>query len=66
MGKLKKLADQLQKDVDALKYEAQVSIEEELKEEQDNVIEVAKVELEREYHFKLATLQREKRFTSDA
>ncbi|MGE4341981.1 MAG: hypothetical protein AB7E23_02625 [Bacilli bacterium] len=59
-GEVEKLADQLQKDVDALKYEAQVSIEEELKEEQDNVIEVAKVELEREYHFKLAKLQREK------
>jgi len=30
-GEVEKLADQLQKDGDALKYEAQVSIEEELK-----------------------------------
>ncbi len=59
-GEVAKLAEQLQQDVDALKYEAQVSIEQELKEEKESHLDVARQEMEREYHFKLAKLQREK------
>ena len=55
-----KLAVQLQKDIDELKQEAQVTIEKELQEEQDVIIDVTKLEIERDHHFKIAKLQREK------
>lgn len=59
-GEVEKLAVQLQKDIDELKYEAQVSIEQELKEELGNIVDIKRQEIEREYHFKLAAVQREK------
>ena len=55
-----KLAVQLQKDIDELKQEAQGTIEKELQEEQDVIIDVTKLEIERDHHFKIAKLQREK------
>ena len=63
---VEKVSSQLQEDVDKLKHEAQVTIEQELKEEQDIKIDATKQELEREYHFKIAHLQREKRFRNYA
>lgn len=48
----------LEEEIASLKQQAQVSIEKELKEEQDNIINIKKSDLEREYQLKLASYQR--------
>lgn len=58
-GEVAKVVEALEKDVEALKYEAKISIEQELKEEHAHLIDVTTAELSREYRFKLADLQRE-------
>lgn len=59
-GEVAKIVDQLQKDIDELKEQAQVSIEKELKEEQKNYINSEVQNLEHEYNLKLASFQRNK------
>lgn len=48
----------LEEEIASLKQQAQVSIEKELKEEQDNIVNIKKSDLEREYQLKLASYQR--------
>ena len=59
-GEVAKIVDQLQKDIDALKEEAQVSIEKELKEEQIAFVNSERQNLEHEYNLKLSNFQRNK------
>lgn len=49
----------LEEDIERLKYETQVSIENDLKEEQANTLKLAEAEMNRSYHLKLAAYQRE-------
>lgn len=58
-GEVAKVVEALEKDIEALKYEAKISIEQELKEEHAHLIDVTTTELSREYRFKMADLQRE-------
>lgn len=58
-AEVKAQTEQLQADIDRLKYEAQVSIENNLKEEQENTLRMAEAEMNRSYHLKLAAYQRE-------
>lgn len=49
----------LEKDIERLKYETQVSIENDLKDEQLNTLKLAEAEMNRSYHLRLAAYQRE-------
>lgn len=56
-----KISDELQNDIDNLKEQAQVSINEELSEEQRSLVEAERHSLDRQNNLKIVSLQQEKR-----
>jgi len=56
-----KITDELQNDIDSLKKQAQVSINDELSEEQRSLVEAERQSLDRQNNLKIISLQQEKR-----